>query len=954
MRILIVDDSLDSRRALKRMLESAGYMVEEASNGIEALGIIRTSRPDILISDILMPEMDGFKLCREVKKNKHLRDIPFIFYTAAYIEPEDEKLGLALGASCFIKKPIDIDAFLKTISSIVAEYREDRFREPALPVEDETELSRMYDHSLSRKLSAKVDELEAKQKELLEKDAALRKSEEKHRMIFENSPLGILHFDKDGTATACNDAFAAIIGAPKSRIAGFNMRTSLKDEKMKAAVESCLSGHTGYYEGNYLSVLGNKLTPLRARFSCMFANEGYVTGGIAVFEDISEQKKYEEILRHIAEELSAETGEAFFHSLVTFLAQTLGTEYAFIGELSTEKTNTVKTIAVFASEQITDNFEYDLAHTPCEHVVGKSPCTFPSNVQQQFPEDHMLTDMEIESYIGTPLFDSGKHPIGILVALDSKPLADAKFAESLLSVLASRSAAELERRKYEKKLNESETKYRMLFENANDAIYLINPETTRIVDCNTKSAEMDCYAVGELKKMTAKDLHPEQEWAILPAIFREVAEKGFSNNITGLHHKRKDGKIVPIEVNASMVDIGGKLFNLSIVRDISERKKLEDQLIHAQRMEAIGQLAGGIAHDFNNMLTALIGYGNLLKIKLKDNENLTHIVNQILGITERGASLIRDLLAFSRKQIIELKPLHLFTMIENTLKLLPRLLGERIEIRKNLAEQDLVIMADSIQLEQVMMNLASNARDAMPRGGVFSISTERVEIDNAFIEAYGHGVPGTYALLSVSDTGTGMDEETIERIFEPFFTTKEVGKGTGLGLAMIYGIIRQHNGFILVFSELGNGTTFNVYFPVSTRSVEAASHAEASEPAGGTETILLAEDEPDVRNAVKTILQEFGFSVLEAVDGEDAIEKFKNSKHRIHLLLFDVAMPKKSGLEAYEEIKKISPDQKAIFTSGYAWNIQQAKMILVDELNFIAKPVHPEELIKQIRKVLDT
>ncbi|MEF9427016.1 MAG: ATP-binding protein, partial [Candidatus Mariimomonas ferrooxydans] len=389
-------------------------------------------------------------------------------------------------------------------------------------------------------------------------------------------------------------------------------------------------------------------------------------------------------------------------------------------------------------------------------------------------------------------------------------------------------------------------------------------------------------------------------------------------------------------------------------RDITGRKQLETQLRHAQKMEAIGQLAGGVAHDFNNILTAIMSYGNILLMKMgKYDDTLRTYVDAILASSERAAALTRGLLSFSRKQIINPLPIDLNNIIKKSESLLSGVICEDIEFRTELTDKNLTIMSDRGQIEQVLMNLATNARDAMPDGGILTINTERVELDNKYIKTHGYGKLGTYVLLSVTDTGTGMDDNTRERIFEPFFTTKEVGKGTGLGLAIIYGIIKQHNGYINVYSEKGEGTTFKIYLPLIKEKIKEEKPAEAP-LIGGTETVLVAEDEAPVRSSLRLILEEYGFTVIEAVNGEDAIEKFMENKEKIQLLILDVVMPKKKGKEVYAEIKKARPDIKVIFTSGYTEGTIHANRILEKGLNFISKPVLPNDLLRKIREVLDT
>jgi PAS domain S-box-containing protein len=417
----------------------------------------------------------------------------------------------------------------------------------------------------------------------------------------------------------------------------------------------------------------------------------------------------------------------------------------------------------------------------------------------------------------------------------------------------------------------------------------------------------------------------------------------------------KDGSIVWANLMVTAIRGRNKEFkyNFAIVENITERKKLEDQLRHAQKMEAVGQLAGGVAHDFNNILTAIIGYASLLKLKLKGNEQVMHNVNQIISITERGAGLTQSLLAFSRKQDISLKPIKLNDLMERVIKLIPRIIGEEIEFRKILSDEKMMVMADSSQLEQVLMNLAGNARDAMQDDGVLTIETEYVMLDLNHVKMQGFGSPGPYALISVSDTGIGIEPETIGKIFEPFFTTKEVGEGTGLGLSLVYGIIKQHNGYVNVYSEPDHGATFKIYLPLIGEVNTEHEHIEDESIIGGTETILLAEDETEVREVIKELLHEYGFSVIDAVNGKDAVDKYSENKDNIDLLLMDVVMPKMNGKEAYDAIKKITPGIKALFTSGYTSKKIDAKGVLQEGIHYISKPVNPRILLKKIREVLD-
>lgn len=429
-----------------------------------------------------------------------------------------------------------------------------------------------------------------------------------------------------------------------------------------------------------------------------------------------------------------------------------------------------------------------------------------------------------------------------------------------------------------------------------------------------------------------------------------------------LYNKRKNGEYYweLAQINPMKNEEGKITGYLAIKEDISDIKRaqqeqaaLKEQLYHVQKLESVGRLAGGVAHDFNNVLMAIMGYGNLIQMEEVDIKTTHYYAKRLLDASERAVKLTQSLLTFSRKQASQLKPVNLNDIIARAEHLLLRLVGDDIKLEKNLAATDCIIQADSGQIDQVLMNLTANARDAMPDGGTLTIETTVWEPDDEFIRRHGLKKNNPYIVLSVSDTGMGMNEETRKRIFEPFFTTKEVGKGTGLGLAIIHGIVQQHHGMVEVQSEPGKGTTFNIYLPLIKLKVDEVVTDHLPKPAGGKETILLAEDEDDVRNVVRTICEIAGYKIIEAIDGEDAINKYKENSATIRLFVSDVMMPVKNGKAAYDEIRAIAPNMKAIFMSGYTEDIMNNKMILDERLHFITKPISPVEFLRKIRTVLD-
>ncbi|GFO60517.1 hypothetical protein GMST_28420 [Geomonas silvestris] len=394
---------------------------------------------------------------------------------------------------------------------------------------------------------------------------------------------------------------------------------------------------------------------------------------------------------------------------------------------------------------------------------------------------------------------------------------------------------------------------------------------------------------------------------------------------------------------------------IRLSRALNERIHLEEQLRQAQKMETVGQLAGGVAHDFNNILQVIIGYGDLLQRDAALSDRHKEEVAHILGSAEKASQLTRGLLAFSRKQVFALKPLYLNEVIEHFKKFIVRVIGEDIQLRTVTQGKGPMIYADQGQMEQVLVNLATNARDAMKKGGLLTIETGTRMVAASAEQELGGIEPGPYAAVTVTDTGCGMDHETSQRIFEPFYTTKEVGEGTGLGMSIVYGIVKQHNGFIDVESAPGRGTRFSICLPVyhAEEPEEKAPPAPLDLPPGGSETILLAEDDTDVRGLMVSVLTKFGYRVIEAVDGEDAVEKFAEHRGSIALVVMDMIMPKKNGKAAYDEISLQSPEVRVLYSSGYTADFMQNRGVSGKEVELIMKPVQPMELLRKVRAMLD-
>lgn len=514
-----------------------------------------------------------------------------------------------------------------------------------------------------------------------------------------------------------------------------------------------------------------------------------------------------------------------------------------------------------------------------------------------------------------------------------------------------------ERKQAEKALLESEKRNRTIIETTIEGICILDAEG-KTVFINNQMTKMLCYSPKEMTGKVLTEYMNVEEQIIALAKFEN--HRHGNKERYDAKFRRKDGTDLWVIVSGNpLYDENGNFTGvLNMITDVSERKKLEDHFRESQKMQGIGQLAGGIAHEFNNILTIILGYANLTSNQLDKSDSAYDYIKSIITASTRAADLTHGLLAYSRKQIMIKKPVNINQKLKNTVNILSSLIGEEILIQSNLTEAALPILADSEQIERVFLILASNARDALEaNGGVLKISSEMitVEADDRIIHGFEH--PGQYARITFTDTGAGMNETTKSRIFEPFFTTKEVGKGTGLGLSIAYGILDKHDGYIRCASKPDKGTTFELYLPIISlpEKVEEAKPSLFSRDLSEicTEAILIAEDDPELRDLIGTVLKRAGYETIQAVNGKEAVIKFKANQDRVKLLVFDVIMPVKNGKEAYEEIRAIKPEIKAIFTSGYSAEVIREKELFEEHINFISKPLSPEQLLAKVRRALN-
>lgn len=865
--ILIVEDSPTQAEQLQYVLEESGYRVRAAKNGAEALAMAEAGKPTLVISDVVMPGMDGFELCRRVKSRARLQETPVILLTSL-TSAHDVIRGLECGADNFIRKPFEAQELLARIDYILTNMHVRAHTKMRAGVEIAFGGQKYF--------------ITAERQQILDllittyEDAVFLNEQLAHRQaeIARNNQLLQGLFRIAETLNQCIEvrdvlekSLELALELPGVQAGWVSLREGKRkfrlaaSRNLPAALESPAA-----FEGDCLcrrKLLSGEFDRVMNRVECeRLQNAGGDTRGLRYHASIPLR-----ISDRILGLLNlAGSGDGFFQEEDEKLLGSLGNQVAVALERS-----------------------------------------------------QLLEELE-------------------------------KRVDERTAALKAEIA---EHKRTEEKLRQSEEQFRLISENVADLIAVLDLNGRRVY--NSPSYK---NILGDPEEFRGTDsfneIHPEDRDRI-KAIFEETVRTGVGQRAE-YRFVIQDGSIRFIESQGSVIrGTEGKPANVVVVsRDVTERKNLEQQLLQSQKMEAVGQLAGGVAHDFNNLLTIINGYSQMLLDGLGADKPGRSGLEEIRKAGDRAASLTRQLLAFSRRQVLAPQVLDLNAAVADISTMLQRLIGDNIQLATVQCVGLGRVKADPAQIGQVIMNLAVNARDAMPHGGKLTIETSNVNLDESYARSHAGVKPGPYAMLAVSDTGIGMDTETRSHIFEPFFTTKGK-KGTGLGLATVYGIVKQSGGNIWVYSEPGRGTTFKVYLPsVEEEMVTSYSGARRAHSVAGSETILLVEDEEALRALVRKVLESNGYKVLEARSGEDAAAVSERHQGPIQLLLTDVVMPAMSGRELAEHLASSHREMRVLYMSGYTDNAIVHHGVLEPGAAFLQKPFNPGTLLERVREVLDS
>ncbi|HEY8187170.1 MAG TPA: PAS domain S-box protein [Pyrinomonadaceae bacterium] len=885
--VLIVNDVQDQLDLMGTFLGQSGYHVITAQDGCEGYEVALAERPDLIISDVSMPRMNGIEMCSLIRENAELKRTPILLVSAVRKDSESAVQGLKAGADDYLEAPYDPMLLVARVAYLIERKRADQ----------------------TRLLLA---------------------------AIVESSDDAIIGKTLGGQITSWNAGAEAMYGYTAEEAIG--QQISLIFPAASASELAVIHERIRRGESiKHLETVGvckdGASIQVSVSVSPIKDDAGQLVGASTIARDITERKRVTEALRESEHRFRAYIENASDN--ITIIAVDGTTVY---------ESPSVARLTGYEPEELVGSHAF--AHIHPDDLEKVTALLAPKIISQ-------ATVGPVEyRYI---------HKNGSLLTFESIGKSHLDEKGELVSIVNTRDITE--RKRMEEALRQSEERYRRLFENANDIIYT-QDLAGNFTSVNKVAEAVTGYSLEEVLKMNFSQLFSAADIEKMRMMTKRKLSRQTDSTSYEVTFRAKDGRAVQLDVSTTLIIENGVPVGVQgIARDITERKRAEAalrtsqaQLQQSQKLEAIGQLAGGVAHDFNNLLTAIKGYSDLSLRRLHEDHPVRGHLEEIKKASDRAASLTRQLLAFSRKQILEPKVLDLNLVVRDMYDMLRRLIGEDIDLATNLKSDLGRVKADPGQVEQIIMNLVVNARDAMVQGGKVTIETSNVTFDERYTLQHAPVETGNYVMLAVTDTGCGMDKETQTHMFEPFFTTKEAGKGTGLGLSTVYGIVTQSGGYIWVYSEVGKGTSFKVYLPRLAEQTlpEKSKSVSPDAELGGHKTILLVEDEAIVRHITCLILESKGYRVLEAEGAEEALHLCRLHAGKIDLMLTDVIMPGMSGRVLAERVAVSCPELPVLYMSGYTDDAIVRHGLLADMLEFIQKPFTPEALTLKVRSVLDT
>lgn len=799
-------------------------------------------------------------------------------------------------------------------------------------------------------LRKRIADMEAAQHERSNTEAAWRAAKEEWEQSFNALTDDVCILNKTGRILRANKAMRDRFKALHEDLVGLDYRLVYYGATTPSFCppwEAVLSGA--------LSVMVETWLPkLEGWFlvSCypLYDVDGNQWGAASVVKDVTERKRVEEVLRDVAQWAPAAGSAAFFRSLVTYLTRALDVDHAFLAEFVGNNNEQLQSLAVCAHHEIAENFVCRLADTAAIKALQGQRCYYPNGVKLQFPNDPLLTRWPIESYIATPLFNSLGQPVGIIAAMDSKALSNVRLTGSILGVFAVRASAELERKRTEDALRDSEERYRMIAENTYDLISETNIAGGFLyVSPNFK--DVLGYEPDDLLGSTIFErMHSEDREAVMKEFERAIQMEHSGQAVFRYRHKNGEWRWFESTGKAFRTSTG-EVRAVIVSRDITERKKMEEDRLRASKLESVGVLAGGIAHDFNNLLTAIVGYLSLGKMSVDPREELFQRLSAAENAALRAKGLTQQLLTFAKGGAPVKKTTSIAEFLKESAEFVAR--GSNVRCEFSLPGDLPPVEIDDGQMSQVIHNLIINAQQAMPGGGVISIRAERVTIgaDNE-----NEGLPlkeGKYVRVLIGDQGVGIPAENLTKIFDPYFTTKQ--KGSGLGLATSYSVVKNHHGHITVRSEQGVGSTFSIYLPVSNREVIKQAPAN-DKPRQGRGRILVMDDDEAIRGLLVQILMVSGYQTEVARDGDEAIALYKHGKESgrpFDAVIMDLTIPGGvDGKETIKNLKQIDPKVRAIVSSGYANDPVMADYRQYGFSGVVVKPFKMTELTEVLHRVI--